>query len=88
MSLFEPKFDLNNPQHLQLRALMAEMFALHAEAISQKQYWMADTFVSQAIGIARATARLTDGCDCMMLAADFVTSMMDLSHAAKAREAA
>jgi len=88
MSLFEPKFDLNNPQHLQLRSLMAELFASHAEAISLKNYWVADRFEVQAVGIVRATACLADGCACTMLASDLVTSMMDLSSAARAREAA
>ncbi|MGL4578852.1 MAG: hypothetical protein ACRCVP_08140 [Shewanella xiamenensis] len=88
MSLFEPKFDLDNPQHLQLRSLMAEMFARHAEAISLKDYWLADRFEVQAVGIVRATACLADGCACTMLASDLVTSMMDLSSAARAREAA
>ncbi|MDV5392254.1 hypothetical protein [Shewanella xiamenensis] len=88
MSLFEPKFDLDNPQHLQLRSLMAEMFARHAEAISQKHYWMAENFEAQAIGISRAAARLTDGCDCMHLASELASSMMALSRAAMAREVA
>lgn len=88
MSLFEPKFDLNNPQHLQLRSLMAELFANHAGAISQKAYRVAEHYEAQAIGISRAAARLTDGCDCMHLASELAFSMMALSRAAMAREVA
>ncbi|SUI93595.1 hypothetical protein [Shewanella morhuae] len=88
MSLYEPKFDLDNPQHLQLRSLMAELFANHAEAISKKEYRVAEHYEAQAIGISRAAARLTDGCDCMHLASELAFSMMNLSRAALVARAA
>lgn len=76
-----PQFDLNNPQHLAMRKLMANAYAIHAIALERGLLESAARNLGMAQGFDRMAWVVFQDWDLSALAAELETHMMNLERA-------
>ena len=83
-----PQFDLNNPQHLAMRKLMADVYARHANALEMGLPLAARTYQGMGIGLERVARAVLDDAILSTISHSLHKSMFDLENFYQARATA
>lgn len=83
-----PRFDLDNPQHLAMRKLMAEIYCVHIDALSRGSFAAAERTRILAEGLEKAARLVLNDPDLSWLCFRLVWSLEGLEEVHRVRSAA